>query len=794
VKISKLARAISAVNPQISFIPLNFGLDLVTPPIQVQPGAVKDCINWAVDIDGGYYQPDGYERFDGRTSPSSATYYVLYVNVTGAFAVADDIVGATSAATGTIIAVNDSYEEGVTFLVLTKVVGTFTDGENITVSAVVQGTADGTQTGAAPTAELNAIYRNLAADEYRADIAAVPGSGDVLGVWWLDSDVYAVRNNAGGTAAVIHKATTGGWTAVDLGRELAFTAGGSHATGTVTLTGGGAGSVDMITVDGVNIMSGAVAYAVSLSNTATLVAANITAHTSTPNFTAAAVGAVITITAVDGGSASNNDAVVVTTTTITATDTDMTGGGEAIDEADVITGATSGATATVTRVALQSGSWAAGTAAGRLIFASDTGTFQSESLNISGYPGIATIAGDSSAITLLPDGRFETIRTSFTGSAGERIYGCDGVNKGFEFDGTVFAPITTGMPSDTPTHVAEFKGHLFFSFAASAQHSGIGTPFAWTAVSGAAELAMGDTITAFEVQPGSQGTMAIFCRNRTHVLYGSSSADWNLVKLKKEVGAYAYTTQEVGVTVLFDDRGIANLETTDQYGNFRGITMSRLIQPFLTQRRGSASASCISRDASQYRIFFNDQFALYVTMDGVKVKGILPQHFQDAVTCITSQEETGGTESIYFGSDDGFVYQLDKGTSHDGDAIERRLGLHFVHDGSSRILKTYMDAAVEVTGFGYSAFQFGYQLGYNLPEYSQPLDVTVTMEASAAFWDSFTWDEFTWDGNALSPIVRKLDGSAQNIALKFSSNSDYYYPLTFSGINLRYVPRRQLRS
>ena len=103
------------------------------------------------------------------------------------------------------------------------------------------------------------------------------------------------------------------------------------ATATVTLTGGAAGSVNMITVNGVNIMSGSVAFTTDLSTTATAVASNINSHTSSPEYTAAAVGAVITISAAVGvGSDPNGYQLVVTTTTITATDTDMYGGSFAL--------------------------------------------------------------------------------------------------------------------------------------------------------------------------------------------------------------------------------------------------------------------------------------------------------------------------------------------------------------------------------------------------------------------------------------------------------------------------------
>jgi hypothetical protein len=103
-----------------------------------------------------------------------------------------------------------------------------------------------------------------------------------------------------------------------------------QAVGSVTLTGGAAGSVDSITVGGVNIMSGSVAYATSLAATATAVAANITAHTSSPNYSAVAVGAQINITATLAGSAPNGLAVVATATTITTSKVDMYGGSDAL--------------------------------------------------------------------------------------------------------------------------------------------------------------------------------------------------------------------------------------------------------------------------------------------------------------------------------------------------------------------------------------------------------------------------------------------------------------------------------
>lgn len=98
------------------------------------------------------------------------------------------------------------------------------------------------------------------------------------------------------------------------------------AVGTVTLTGGAAGSVDMISVNGVNVMSGAESFVTDLTTTAANVAANITAYTSSPNYTATSVGQVVYITASTAGAATNGYAVAGVVTTITVTATSMAGG------------------------------------------------------------------------------------------------------------------------------------------------------------------------------------------------------------------------------------------------------------------------------------------------------------------------------------------------------------------------------------------------------------------------------------------------------------------------------------
>ncbi len=105
------------------------------------------------------------------------------------------------------------------------------------------------------------------------------------------------------------------------------------ATGIVTITGGtsnpGTNKMTSITVDGVNIMGSAVNWATSNSATATAIAAQITSHTSSPNYNASAVGPVITISAVAGSGATPNGFVIVTNEggDVTSTHSATMGGG-----------------------------------------------------------------------------------------------------------------------------------------------------------------------------------------------------------------------------------------------------------------------------------------------------------------------------------------------------------------------------------------------------------------------------------------------------------------------------------
>lgn len=668
------------------------GLDVMTPPFLMKPGLLRAAQNFECSLYGGYRRIAGYERFDGQSKPSDAAYAIITASSITGGAVGNTLTGATSAGTGKIIAL-----PGGSF-VITQVTGTFVSGENLNVGAgtIAVATSAAIVDGAS-TPLLHAQYKNLAADVYRALIAAVPGFGNVLGVWMYNDVVYAFRATAADHAkAALYKSTAGGWSLVALGREVAFTSGGVY-------------------------------------------------------------------TMVEG---------------------------------DTITGATSGATAVLARVALRSGTYAGGDAAGYLFFASQTGVFQAENLNVGANLNVATIASNAAAITLLSGGRYEFVNANFTGSTNtKRMYGCDGINNAFEFDGTTYVKIYTGMTVDAPSHIDFHLYHLFLSFFGSLQYSSTGFPYQWTPVTGAAELAMGDTITGLQVQPAgtTSAALAVFTRGRVSILYGTGSSSFQLLPYRDEIGAIPYTMQTLAQTVFLDSQGVTDLATVNAFGNFSHAVLTNQIKSLLTGWRNVAIASSLSRDLSQYRLFFTNGYALYAAMIGRKVIGITQILFPNVVRCACQGIMSDNTEVSYFGDSTGMVYQMDKGTSFDGSDIEAYIYLAYNFFGSQRLLKRYRSGVLEVAGSGYAAFSFGYLLGYGGTDVIQPSAQALTTSFDAAFWESGNWDAGVWDGVTLAPASFDLDGEAENISIAITSTGDYFQPFSITGGVLHMSPRREMR-
>jgi len=471
-------------------------------------------------------------------------------------------------------------------------------------------------------------------------------------------------------------------------------------------------------------------------------------------------------------------------------------GQDPIPDGTSITQVTSGATAVVKRTVLESGAWGAD-AAGRLILSDITGTFNdSDAIQVSGTTFV-TASSTVSQISVIPGGRYETVIYNFYSQLEtQRIYGCDGVNYGFEFDGDVYVPLHTGMSDDAPTHVSAWKLQLFFSFKSSLQNSGVGTPYEWTAISGSLEIGSGDNITA--IHPLTGDALGIFGRNSSYQLIGNNVDDFNLSLISQETGAVPYTCQAMKGLICVDDRGIISVDSTNKYGNFAHDTLSEVIHPLISEYKNKIVASTIYKEKNQIRFYCNDGYGLIVSFLN---RGLGFSRFQYPVnvTCVVSSEDLDGHEIIFFGTDDGMVYQAGKGTSFDGEEIEAYFLTHFNSSRSPNTVKTYRKAVFNVSINEYSKIRFSpefsfadYLISQHVSDYNiaQHVSDTEALIGNGGYWDLAFWEEFIWSSPVVASPSMQLTGTGKNIAFMIYSKSDIDQGHTIHGVSMNYTPRR----
>lgn len=682
---------------------LQGGLNLVTPALQTPPGHCIAGVNYE-PVERGYQRVDGFERYDGRPSPSDASYWVLDFDAgTTAVSEGDTVTGATSGATGEAL-VDSVVESGsyagndaAGYLVLTNVSGTFQDNEDLQVSAATVAVADGTATERGATNDTDdQTWLRDAIETARAAIGAVPGGGPIRGVWVYDGVRYAFRDDAATSATEMrmYKATASGWVQQTFGRIISF----------------------------------------------------------------------------DAGTA-------------------------AFQEGETLTGGTSSATATIERVVRRgAGSWSGNDQVGSLVLSGVSGTFQ-DGETITSASGSATANGADAAIGLLPGGRVRAINHNFYGAADKRrMYFVDGVNRAHEWDGGVLAPIETGMATDTPTHIAEHRNHLFLAFpGGSLQHSSLGEPLEWLVNTGAAEIGLGDSVTALLSNVSS--ALVVFSRNQVAVLQGDDSANWALRKLADDAGAIENTAQRIGGPIYMDDRGVRSLSTTEAYGDFRLGTITRMVDPLLRAKKAAGitpTASIRVRTKDHYRVFFSDGTGLTIFL-GREQPEVLPFDLGMVVRTACSSEDTAGNEVLLFGSDDGYVYELDAGTSFDGSAVPAYLRLPFNHVGQPTQDKRWHKATLEVDTAGSISLGLSAEFAYGESQYPPVTEQSFTVAGGGGFWNEDVWSGFQWSSPVEGRAEAHIAGYGRNMALTVVSEATYEAVHTLHGVIFNVSLRRQVR-
>jgi len=612
-----------------------------------------------------------------------------------------------------------------------------------------------------------------AIEDQRSIINIVPGEGDVMGVWVFNGDVYAFRNKSGGATAGMHKSTATGWEEIDLGTALNFD--GTTASG--------------------EPIPGDTGTATTIKGDSSGAEGDLMGITYYGEWTTGAAGAMV-LTNITGTFSDNEDLNMPLLA--------YNSGSIEISEGDTIVGASSGKTAVVTSVTISSGTIGDGDAAGYISVKNNTGTWTaSEAININGVDH-ATVNGSSQpsnikvavadgtqyAQDIQPGGTYEFTNYNFRGeTTGFTMYGVNTVDNAFSWDGTTFIKYQTGMETDTPEHISAHQKHLFLSYPnGSIQHSSIVTPNVWNAVTGAAELAIGDDVSGFSTEVNN--VMSVFTRNDAYMLYGTSAADWELRKFHAGAGAIPYTLQKMDQTFFLDDRGITSIFTVQYFGDFQSAVASDKIDPYIQSKKNNTVGSLRVRGKNQYRLFFDDKTGVEMTFINKKNQGLMPFTLAHQVKCTASAEDANGFEVLYGGFDDGYVRKFDSGTSFDGDTVGSFVRSAYYHYDSPGSRKRFRELNLEINADTSTTLTVtpDYDFGGTFTPPSSPVSSNYSVSVTADQWNQSDISNSSTGITVLASQRVKINGIGTNMGLIIANSSIYDKPITLQGAIVDFTP------
>ena len=280
------------------------------------------------------------------------------------------------------------------------------------------------------------------------------------------------------------------------------------------------------------------------------------------------------------------------------------------------------------------------------------------------------------------------------------FFTCSGAEYAYMMADGYALPIQTGLLEqfEKPRHAQWAGNYLALGYpTGTLSLSDLGDPLTYlSAASVAADIGASDRVTGLVKLKGD--SLGVLTERTIFALQGSDATTLQRVEISPSSGAIEYTVTDgpTGSPMFCDFRGLATIETTQNYGDFERPGVGESASPWLIERLQSnrrnqtvdktVVAAYPMRNKRQYRVLFNDgwQSTLTVQSDGQNV--ITTQRFygdwQDrdtsAITVLaiaTGVTSTG--QDLAFMSFDvdpessryRYVFQIDAGRSFDGEEI-----------------------------------------------------------------------------------------------------------------------------
>jgi hypothetical protein len=403
---------------------------------------------------------------------------------------------------------------------------------------------------------------------------------------------------------------------------------------------------------------------------------------------------------------------------------------------------------------------------------------------------------DTSANPLLPGGDYNFTNYNFLASStSNTMFWTDGVNKARMFDGTTVSVIdNVGMgANDKPVNLAAHNDRLFLAYVeGSLQSSLLGNPSDW--VTDSEELGIGSNIT--DLIAGVGNTLVIFCDEAIKILKGTQDVNtWELETFSDVSGAYEHTAFRLFGTIFYmDDRGVTNLTAAQEFGDFASNSISQKVYKTIQENKSKITCATVSRDKNQYRLFFNTGVALYFSFLNKQLRGVTSVKFDIPVLSIVEGEDAEGNNVIYFTSEDGYVYQMDSGTSFDGSQIETKMQTAYYHYGSPRNWKKFLSITAEISSLSDLDIAVRTLFDYNSSYLPKAGPTLLDLEGIGDLYGEGVWGIARYSGSGkTNRLLYYVKGLGTNMSITFSTLSKYNQQHVVQNVITDYeLSRRQL--
>ena len=433
-------------------------------------------------------------------------------------------------------------------------------------------------------------------------------------------------------------------------------------------------------------------------------------------------------------------------------------------------------------------------------------------LMVATFGDLVIAARGEKIFSATPGGSSWTERDTGRTSAGKynfERYNFDGNNKLIVVDGTN-APtfFNTAMSATDISEssvagskfVTAFRSHMFYAGKSSTPQTLVfSVPFDeddFTSGSGAGTIRVDDTITGLKV---FRDNLFIFCENRIFKLSGSSSSNFAISAVTRDIGCInGDTIQEfAGDLIFLGPDGLRTVAGTARIGDVELGTISSNVQSIFDDNLSSASEfeSVVIPDRTQYRIFFTKANTAQNSTKGVatvlkgqafefsELRGIKPASTDSFVTA-------GNVIILHGDYSNGYVYRQESGNTFDGTAILAKYRSPDMTFGDAGIRKHMHRVIVNFAPESTIDADLFLRYDYESADSSRPAAYELDSSDIAAVYGTTTYGVSSTTvgtyGGASQPLVRQaVEGSGFAVALRVNDGGETA-PYSLKGFQLEY--------